>query len=250
MLNKETKHIQGQLANYCRNEDSNDLPEIRPDRLLHYRRLIYNIINDAIESAYPITRSIVSDENWKYMIDCYVTEHPCSNPQLFKMPGEFIDFAQSKAFAETIKLPYLYDLLNFEWIEVEVHSMPDVPEQIFSLEGDFIRETLVFTPYFELLQLEYPIHQLKTTDITKQKGNYFMLVYREDNGTVQYLELNLLTHHLVKSMHQHGASLLEVLNPELEGLESAVQDKLIDQSQYFIFQLKSKGIIKGVANNS
>lgn len=245
MLTRETIEIQHELANYCKSGQLKPIVGAKQDRLHNYRRLIYNIIDDAIESAYPIVRSFLDESQWNEMIDAFVLEHKCQHPQIMYMPGELIDFAKLKNYSTKFELPWLIDLLNFEWVEVIVHTMKDQTIGDFKSDGDFKNQPLAFSPYFQLLELEYPIHKLRTRDINTEKGNYFMLVYRQENGTVQYLELNQLTYFIVQEMNENSCSLLEAINPILIQTQPDIRENFIQNALSFIENLRGLGIVLG-----
>lgn len=249
MLKPETKQIQQDLGDYCKFNHNEDIKGAKKDRLHHYRRLIYNIIDDALENAYPITRKQLNDTQWKQMVDEFVQEHPCQNPQLYLMPGELIEFAIKKDYATQFNIPYFVDMLNFEWIEVIVHSMKNEELEPYKEDGDFLNSNVYFTPYFKLISLNYPIHKLKETEIKNQKGAYFLLVYRQPNGTVQYTELNNVTTHIINEMYSNNKTLLEALSPILVNKDEDVRVSLINQSLGFINQLKSLGIVLGITTS-
>lgn len=248
MLKQETKQIQQDLGDYCKLNHNDDIKGAKKDRLHHYRRLIYNIIDDALESAYPISRKQLNEVQWKQLVDEFVKEHPCQNPQLYLMPGELIHFASKKDYATQFNIPYLIDMLNFEWVEVIVHAMKDVELDVYEKEGDFLNNTIYFTPYFQLTSLNYPIHKLKETAIENHKAAYFLLVYRQPNGTVQYTELNNVTAHIINDMYTNDKTLLEALAPLIAGKEEEVKQSIINQSLEFINQLKALGVVLGIAS--
>lgn len=234
MLKNETENIQHLLADHCKSKTDLPIPGAKQSRLHHYKRLIYNIIDDAIESAYPIARSILSDQQWGEMIGDFVTEHNCQHPQLFRMPEEVIEFAIEKDYATKFNLPHLIDVLQFEWAEVEIHSMKDeiIPE--IKPLNDLLNSTLQFSPYCQLLALEYPVHQLNKIDVPNAKGEYFMLVYREENGTVQYLELTALTHYLLVQLSSGESTLKSVLDPLLTEGHTENQHEFYTQGIAFL----------------
>lgn len=248
MLKQETKQIQEDLGNFCKLNHNDDIKGAKKDRLHHYRRLIYNIIDDALENAYPITRKQLNDIQWKQVVDEFVKEHPCQNPQLYLMPGELIEFAIKKDYATQFNIPYLIDMLNFEWVEVIVHAMKDEELANYHPEGDFLNDTLYFTPYFQLISLHYPIHKLKEADIENHEGAYFLLVYRQPNGTVQYTELNNVTAHIINDLYVNSKTLLEALTPIIMGKDEEVKSSIINQSLGFINQLKTLGVVLGIAS--
>jgi hypothetical protein len=246
MLTQETKNIQVQLADYCQLKEVEPIPGTVPKHLHHYRRLIYNIIDDALESAYPITRGLCTDVQWELLVDEFVVEHPCQHPQIFRMPYELIAFAEQKDYATQFNIPFLQDLLYFEWIEIEVHSMADVVPEESVLTGDFMQSNLVFNPYFKIIQLDYPIHLLKSQEINGLTGSYFLIVYREPNGTVQYTELNQFTAGVLLTMHQNNISAYAVLLMLEQQQPNINLQELIDPTLQFIHQLLDMQIIHGL----
>lgn len=246
MLTKETQEIQSALADYCKSGELQEIQGAKTDRLHNYRRLIYNIIDDAVESAYPIAKSFINEVHWKIMIDAFISEHKCQHPQIMKMPGEFIDFVEKKEYAKEYNLPFLSDLLNFEWAEVIVHTMKDEKIPAYVEQGDYVNKSLIFSPYLELLQLEYPIHELRKKDLESSKGEYYILVYRQEIGTVQYLELNQLTHYIVSEMKENKLSLKDTLNPLVENLDSETRNNFIKNAEQFLIHLHSLEVVKGI----
>ncbi len=241
MLKNETENIQHQLAKHCRSNADLPIPGAKHERLHHYRRLIYTIIEDAIESAYPIARSILSDNQWTEMIDTFVAEHNCQHPQLFRMPEEVIQFAIDKNYPLKFKIPHLIDVLQFEWAEIEIHSMKDeiIPE--ITLVNDLLNAHLKFSPYCQLLALDYPVHHLNKIDVANSQGEYFMLVYREESGTVQYLELTALTHYVIVELSSGSSTLKNALDRVISEEEN--QTELYKLGVLFLKDLRAKGVL-------
>ena len=52
MLKQETKNIQEKLGEYCRTGEYVEIPGSNGSRLHHYRRLVYNAVGGALETAF------------------------------------------------------------------------------------------------------------------------------------------------------------------------------------------------------
>lgn len=248
MLKLNTASIQHELVEYCRMNNEEVIEGTRLDRLHNYRRLIHTIFWESLADAYPITKSILNEEQWNCLVDDFISNNPCQEPQLFRMPFSLIAFVENNDYCEKFSLPFLIDLLHFEWVEIEVHTMEDLQEEPFETKTDFSTGNIVFNPYLRIIQLKYPIHKLKTEDISLVKGNYFLLVYRQDNGTVQYLELNVFTTNLLEQLCQYSAEL--TFNDSLEVIFSAVPSEYKSsinlEAKKFCTTLYNLGIIRGI----
>ena len=194
MLKEET-HIQQQLlANYCRTGIEPNLLNVKQENIHHYRRLVFNIACDTLETAYPITYSFLSEKVWEELTYNFFSEHKCKTTQVWKMPLEFYDYCVEKDVALKLKMPFLNDLLYFEWLELDVHTMPDLNYPEVKEIGSWLDDEIALNPEYKLVKFEYPVHTTAVTDdIEKKKGNYFFLIYREkDTGKVQFVDLSML----------------------------------------------------------
>ena len=102
LLHKETHRAQRQLANYCRSGKSTIINGADPDRLYHYRRLIFNVLNNTIERAYPIFRRITSDEEWKNIVKDFQINHNAKEARIWMLPFEFYEFCKSNNYAQKL----------------------------------------------------------------------------------------------------------------------------------------------------
>lgn len=220
-LSPDTFEIQSRLAKYCRNGVEVELPGITPNRIIHYRRLVYTIIQDNLESAYPIAYKYLETEHWDKMVYEFFSNHECQSFQVWKLPKEFMDFVLEQNYAETFNLPYLNDLLSFEWAEMELYNTADIPYQYGNYAGDSINGVVCFNPEHILLTLKYPLHMLTPADALDRKGNYFVLLYREkETGKIQFVDLSVWYAFLIEQINNNGEiTIKELLDyaPQLFG---------------------------------
>ena len=120
-------------------------------------------------------------------------------------------------------LPFLDDLLYFEWMEIEIHTMPDRPYPDFISEGDLFQDTLAFNPEYEIIQLDYPIHTHPVSEALHMKGDHFALLYRlPESGHVQFLGLSALNVYIITRLQEEKVPLNEIKNEfaRVAGIES------------------------------
>ena len=222
-LHKETIAIQEQLGEYCRTGEERELPGITPGRIHHYRRLISNVVNDTLHTAFPITVAALEESQWEELVQDFFTAGIPQTPQVWKLPFEFYQYHVSRETGKRMDLPFLDDLLYFEWMEIEIHTMPDRPYPDFISEGDLFQATLAFNPEYEIIGLDYPIHTHSVSEALHLKGDHFALLYRlPESGHVQFLALSALNVYIITRLQEENVPLNEIKNEfaRVAGIES------------------------------
>lgn len=245
-LTKQTEKIQNLLAQYCRTGIETDIEGLTPGRVHHYRRLVYNVISGTLEQAYPLTYDLVSQDQWDDWVDRFFATAKLDSPQLFRMPEKFYEWSLENEMDAELGLPYLNDLLLFEWVEIEVHTMKDIEFPYAKTQGDILDDVLVVNPEYRLIELEYPVHLIPVAECEEKKGKYYVLVFREPiHSRVQFVDLSLLHLYLIQKIMDSGTALVNLI-PEAVSLFSLdtsqnITNKLIE----FFKDLKYKGFIIG-----
>ena len=114
LLKTETYQHQSKLAQYCRDGKPVSIPGTMEGRLPHYRRLVFNVVKDSLESAYPIAHSFIKEDDWEEMAYRFFSEHDCQTPQVWKLPAELCSYVMENQISDALKLPWLDELLWFE----------------------------------------------------------------------------------------------------------------------------------------
>jgi hypothetical protein len=246
-LLSDTVKIQHELAMYCRTGVNIDLPGTAPGRLLHYRRLVFNVIQDNLEAAFPVTFEYLSAGIWQAMVSDFFTQHTCRSNQVWQLPGEFCAYVISEDLENKFQVPYLNDLLRFEWAEMEIYNMPDMTYPVFQEHGVLWGDVLVFNPEFKILQLRYPVHKIKPTEIDVAKNDLsYVLLYREkEAGRVQFIELSFWYALLIEQVHQHHCSIADIAAEVLPLMGNVDHDQLKLNTIAFIKEMKEKEFVLG-----
>ena len=250
LLRTETYNQQSNFAQYCRNGKEIAILGTTPNRLPHYRRLVFNIVKDAMETTFPISYKYIETEIWDEMVFNFFSSHKCTDPQVWRMPEEFYEFCKSENYSSKYKLPFLNDLLYFEWLEVELYMIEDIPYPRFSSSKNWLTEKIAVNPEHKLIKLEYPVHLEKPFDTANKKGDYFLLLYREkETGRVQFVNLSVLFTFLIENIVLAEKTLEEIFNDILYIF--GINDLEILRSEVFKFleDLKTRGFVLGVLDN-
>lgn len=250
MLRPETIQIQQDLAMYCRSGEDAGISGVTEGRLPHYRRLVLNVVRGAIDQAYPITKKVLTENEWNFMFDSFFVEHNSQTPILWKLPFEFYTYVKNAGYDEALNKPWLSELLWFEWLEIEVYMMPDQEHGIFKNTGDIMKDGLVLNRDSRLVKLEYPFHLQPVLEIEKHKGSYYIFIYREiDTGTVRFVNLSALHAWILDVLQQNGPLSTKSFLPELANVFNITDiSTLKPQVQKFLEEMHMSGAILGFNN--
>lgn len=244
-LLNETYEQQAKLAQYCRDAKVPDLIGVKYENLPHYRRLVFNIASDILETAYPITFSFLPKETWEKLVFDYFAEHKCQTAQVWRMPLEFYDYCVKKDLSSQLNLPFLNDLLYFEWLELEVHTMEDIAYPEFVSEGDWFNNKIALNPEFKLIKLTYPVHTTAPTELEGKEGTYFLLIYREkESGKVQFIDLSMLYAYILEQIAE-GELLKDVLAKANTLFQLNNISLLKEHARKFIADLEQRKFVLG-----
>lgn len=201
---------QSKLAAYCRTGKWQSIPGINRDNVSHYRRLVYNIVDDMLQNAYPLTHELVSDKEWKKAVGDFLSHHPCQSPQVWYMPKEFYQYLSDAQHPLLTKYVFLKELLYFEWIEVELFMMEDKPAD-YDASGDVLFSRLVINPEHRLLSFQYPVHSKNASYLTlSDKGNYFVIAHRNREGEIIFTNSSAALIRMIEYLAETAMSVKEL----------------------------------------
>ena len=160
-LSNKTHKIQSTFAEFCKTGKDIKINGVKNDRLHHYRRLFFNVTKDGLESAYPIAFGIIGEEKFTKLAQDFFANHKAQANLYWQMPFELIEFCKTQNYAAQFEMPYLYELLHFEWLEIEVQNMVDAIIPNYTETNDLLNNKLVINGNYSLVHFEYPVHKLK-----------------------------------------------------------------------------------------
>ncbi len=236
-LKEDTAKLQEGLARYCRTAEEPDLAGVKQDRLHHYRRLVFNVVQDSLETAYPLTFKLLNPKQWKKLVHEFFEKHDCQAYQVWRMPKEFCDYVSQRQSVNLDKYPFLHDLLKLEWKELEYYCLED---QTFPKAA---KGELSINPEYELLHFNWPVHKMNALHITADRqGDYYVLIFREPvDKKVKFMDLAPIHVAFIEQLEAHQSKLDQALEAlcGLSGIES--KDYLHDNLKPFISDMKNNG---------
>ena len=245
-LKEDTARIQDILGDYCRTGEGEQIPGITPGRVNHYRRLVYNVIRSNMDRAFPIAMAALGEESWDQLVQEFFSQGLPQTPQIWRLPFEFYNFHLLHETGIRIQKPYLEDLLYFEWMEIEVHTMPDKPYPDYQSRGNIFTDPLALNPEFEMIRLNYPIHMQPAHKAAEMKGDYFVLLFRvPESGNVNFMNLSGIHTYILARLMEEDLPLNDLKGDiaQTAGIESIKY--LDDGLEKFIRDLMDKKMVLG-----
>ena len=215
------KDVQYQFTGYIRDPENNDKPEgIEQRRLNVYRDLFYNNIEGFISSCFPVLKSLMSEERWHAMVRDFMVKHQSKSPIFNEIAHEFLYYLDNERDLKNDPV-FIQALCHYEWVELALSISDAEPTPIvFDPEQDYLAIGLNTSPIAWPLSYTFPVHQISTDFQPEQASDtpVFLLVYRDPNDDVLFLELNPVSARLIDLLNegQTGQQAAEQIAQELQ----------------------------------
>jgi hypothetical protein len=246
-LQSETFEAQSLLADYCR---TGIQPEIQGTNkhISRYRELVYNVVYDTLENAYPITFKLLQEETRNELVHVFFSNHKAQTPQVWKLPFEFYRYLIENSYDLKLNLPFLKDLLYFEWLEIELYNMEDLPLPEHKPEGDWLNEIIIVNPETKIVQFEYPVHLTSPENLIQNKGLYFLLAYRDlETREVEFVNLSGWYALVVEQLLKAEFTLQEILEEAGSLFPETAPKELSEYTVQFLKDMQEKQFVLGFA---
>lgn len=238
---------QSELAYFCRSGDTSKLQDLDQARAQIYRGLIYNIIENSLVNAFPIAHAELSQVEWQLLVNDFLREHKAKSALLWLMPKEFKEFVKRMGYAQKIKKPYLDNLLEFEWLEIEVYMMPDQPRPNFKLHGNSNSDLIIVNPEFKTLQLEYPVYKRLKSEFYQTPARYDLVCFRHpETMKVCFVEVSEIFVSILERLKSGPITLNGLTSHVVDRFGAQVADKALKESILaFIAEMITQRLILG-----
>jgi len=137
-----------------------------------YTELVYYRFLEVFEKAYPRFKKMVSEETFDTLIYDFL-KVGAKNPILWRVSGEFKTFLSQNS---DLDMPYLADLLEFEFLEIEMFM------QKYSLhkKSSFsLQKSYTFSKEANIRHFSYPVHHpdFDVSPRAFESGEFIILFY-------------------------------------------------------------------------
>ncbi len=243
--------LQREFAGHLRNPDTHPAPPGIEDRRLDiYRSLFFNNVNGFIQQGFPVLHSILDPDRWQRLVRTFFEHHSCKTPYFLEIPQEFVSFLASGQGAEEGDPPFMLELAHYEWMELVLDASTEtLPEIGFHPEGDLLRAIPELSPLHAVLAYHFPVHLICQEYQPEEAlpAPVWLLVYRNREDKVRFMEINAPTARLLALIEEHpaltGREVVSLLAREMQFDEV----QLSEFSRGILQQMRERDILIGTS---
>ncbi len=211
-----------------------------------YRELIFFTIQSALLNYYPLTYALLGEEKWQELIQDFFSAYPCGDPQFWKMPKGLAEYAEKSGWGERVQIPFLADLLHFEWLEIEVCMMEDHLIPILNLDGDVLEDIPYLNPDHCIITYSYPIFQQLSLDKPLKKGQYPLFGFRHpDSLDAHFFSVSHFFRTLIEIIAQCNQSGRDAIKMAATQCSVIIDERVFQSGRKFLEDLVTKRAVLG-----
>ncbi|MGF1547880.1 MAG: DUF2063 domain-containing protein [Thiotrichales bacterium] len=248
----EFQQAQFAFAAHIRNPADNPRPvDVEERRMRIYRELLLNNVSGFLEKGFPVLRSLYPADRWEARLARpFFAQHRCRSPYFADVPREFLSYLEQRFEPDPDDPPFLLELAHYEWVELGLmiaETPADSPAWIG--HGDLLRGVPVLSPLCWNLTYRWPVHRLSPgyRPTTPPPQPTHLLVYRDGNDEVRFMEANPVSARLVALLADNGTrSGLALLQQIATELAHPDPDLVIQGGHQTLVRLHHAGIVLGI----
>jgi hypothetical protein len=229
--------------------------DVSAKRMAVYEEVVFNNLFESISACFPVAQNVLGKRAWLKLCKDFLREHSARSPIFRQIPEEFINYLTSinlsdQANPATAKLPpYLLSLCHYEWVELAVAYQP-APSSSglhgISITEDLLEYQPVFTPVMQLLNYDYAVQKISPRYKPKEKVSTQLLVYRDIEDAVKFVELNPVTYRLIELLQQQATTCKQALTMIANELQHIQPESVTQFGLEILNDLRKQGVIVGI----
>jgi uncharacterized protein len=232
-------NFQHDFSTYLRDPKKSQMPHgisARPVSI--YEELLFNNICGFIDACFPVAKSLFAEKRWRVLCRAFFRDWQSHTPYFSKIPEQFVLYIKTNS-AE-LKLPaYLPDLLHYEWLELDVDTAED------KAIGSSSSRRLTLNSSVRYAQYNWPVHRISRAYRPRKAQDTFLLLYRNADFDVKFLEINEITAQLLDILSDAPTSAKDALKQLAKKLGYANPDALQMHGYVLLADLIKQNIIQG-----
>ncbi|MBI5039809.1 MAG: putative DNA-binding domain-containing protein [Gammaproteobacteria bacterium] len=231
-----------------------------------YRELFFNNLDGFLRDTLPVLHGLLAAAHWDALVRDFLVKHRAHSPYFLDIPREFLRYLEHERDAHPAEHfaghfpgqfrnpPFLYELAHYEWVELalSVHEA-DIDLAGIDRDGDLLAGHPLLSPLAWPLQYRFPVQHIRPDyqPTAAPASPTQLLVYRDAEDTVRFLELNPVSARLLGLLAEHadapaysGRQALETVARELQHPQP---EQIITHGLELLQDWRARGIVLGAA---
>ncbi len=235
------QRYQLEFTAHIRNPKSNKKPaQVDDARMAVYREIVFTNILNSVSTCFPVCVQVLGERDWEKLVRQFFAKHQATTPIFREIPQQFLQFLNT---AKDLPI-YLEQLAHYEWVELAVSSQPTTPPKL-SKTPDLLNEKPVLAPANKLLQYDYAVHKISARNKPKTGDKTNLLVFRNSENKVKFIELNPVTYQLLKLIDENNMAGKQALARLAEDMKHPDTNALIQFGAEILIDLANQQAIIG-----
>jgi hypothetical protein len=247
------KAVQYAFTAHIRNPRDNPRPDdVEARRMKVYADLLYNNVEGFISSGFPVLRKITDDEKWHAMVRDYFHHHRATTPLFYEMSREFLKYLENERAPSNDDFPFMLELAHYEWVELALSvSDQQIDWNGIDPAGDLLEGRPAMSALAWPLTYSFPVHRIGPDFLpqTPPEQPTCLVVYRDRDDEVHFLEINPVTAQLLQSIQQpDNLSGRQMLLHIAEQLGHPDPDTVVQGGLHILEDLRKRDVVLGTEN--
>jgi len=179
-------------------------------RMSIYRELFFNNLKSLLANMFPVLKKLHSTDKWNVFIRQFMKRHRAETPYFLQLPQEFLAFLQNEYELTADDFPFLVELAHYEYIELAL-SIAEEQNDLTGIDpdGDLLAGTPVKSDLAWVYAYTYPVHRINADYLPSAPAEQpvYLAVYRREDDSVGFLELNPITAQLLNAVAENNGGL-------------------------------------------
>lgn len=238
-----------QLAFTARLRDSKKAPPLAgvpQERMAVYEEIVFNNLFESVSACFPIASKMIGKRKWLKLNQAFMRDYSAHSPLFRKIPEQFLHYLNNPTPELQQLMPdYLNSLCHYEWVELLVSGIEETNSQGIQPDGDLASNKPVFSATVQLLNYDYAVHKITPRKKPKHKSSTQLLVYRNADDMVKFIELNAVTYRLISLLLNEAMPGKQALTLLAKELQHPQPESIIEFGLSILEDLRKQGVIIG-----
>jgi hypothetical protein len=222
-----------------------------------YGELMLDKLAGLLCPCFPVTQAVLG-LRWPRLVRQFCREGQCQTPLFREVPGEFVRWLLATPDTDVPLPPWLRELVHHEWSELAVETAPfdEAPGWVLDpavdAHGHWHGKVPRPNPAMMNLHYQWPVHRIGPRVRPRKPVPTFMLVYRDRDEQVCFVQLNAVSSRLLHLACTSGLSARRVCDTVAAELGQPDSPQLVAQGLAQLQAWRTQGVLwdSGDAENN